>query len=594
MRLRLTLILVLLILVIHSCSEDEEINGIEILITDCENTEMAQSFFENAIDLKQYIEDYRVESDYYIITLNSGESRAIPISCIQDIEQIKDEASLSIQFESGYNSIIPYKNNIDYVYFYNQFNVNPLSATLIFDSQSEGQLKMKVLPKNSNGDIFEKAFDIKSGNNRIPLLGFYYGHENQIVLEGIAEDNTSYFQDTLHIQTEAKPNYIPRMDIVTANKSMMSAGMNLISYRERDNPSLPFLVDHDGEVRYVLDFTTNPELADLNYDVGMERLKNGNYYFGKWLSQKIYEVDILGQVVNIYDIAPFEFHHNVQEKEDGNLLVTVSRYDDHLNGSRAVEDWIIEIDRISGEIVHEWNLKESLDENRESMGWNVWQNLTDWAHANAVIHDPSDNTIIVSCRTQGLVKLDYNNNVVWILGNHIGWGQNRRGEDLYEFLLAPLDNTGNRITDQRVLNGQESHPDFEWNWYQHAPFIHPQTGDIYLFDNGDNRDYGSGGRYSRAVGYKIDPMNMTVQQIWDYGKERGHETYSRIVSDVDYLSDKNNILFCPGSRVDLGSGDFGAKIVEVDVDSKNVVFEMNIHGTWIVFHRADRLTLYPD
>ena len=45
-------------------------------------------------------------------------------------------------------------------------------------------------------------------------------------------------------------------------------------------------------------------------------------------------------------------------------------------------------------------------------------------------------------------------------------------------------------------------------------------------------------KYSRAVIYKIDQNKMTVQQIWEYGKERGFEWYSPITSLVEYQTDK--------------------------------------------------------
>jgi arylsulfate sulfotransferase len=136
------------------------------------------------------------------------------------------------------------------------------------------------------------------------------------------------------------------------------------------------------------------------------------------------------------------------------------------------------------------------------------------------------------------------------------------------------------------------HPDFEWPWYQHAPFVAP-NGHLFVFDNGEFRNFSNDNAYSRAVEYKIDTENKTVQQIWQYGKERGFETYSRIVSDVDLLPETGNVYFCPGSRVDNSGGNYGAKIIELDYNTKEVVFEMRINYDGIVFHRAERLPLYP-
>ena len=49
-------------------------------------------------------------------------------------------------------------------------------------------------------------------------------------------------------------------------------------------------------------------------------------------------------------------------------------------------------------------------------------------------------------------------------------------------------------------------------------------------------------KYSRAVVYKIDQKNRTVEQIWEYGKERGHEWFSPVTSLVQYQADKKSLM----------------------------------------------------
>ena len=89
----------------------------------------------------------------------------------------------------------------------------------------------------------------------------------------------------------------------------------------------------------------------------------------------------------------------------------------------------------------------------------------------------------------------------------------------------------------------------------------------------------------------------TVQQLWQYGKERGADTFSRIVSDVDYLDAEDHVLFSPGAVV-IGSGAYG-KSIEVDYASGEVLFEATIipplaFANIITFHRTERLPLYPE
>ncbi len=49
-------------------------------------------------------------------------------------------------------------------------------------------------------------------------------------------------------------------------------------------------------------------------------------------------------------------------------------------------------------------------------------------------------------------------------------------------------------------------------------------------------------KYSRYVEYKIDEKKGTVQQVWEYGKERGYDFYSPITSIIEYQADRNTMF----------------------------------------------------
>jgi arylsulfate sulfotransferase len=175
---------------------------------------------------------------------------------------------------------------------------------------------------------------------------------------------------------------------------------------------------------------------------------------------------------------------------------------------------------------------------------------------------------------------------------HRGWGTAGNGVDLNTKLLTPLDKDGNPISDPDVLDGAQNHPDFEWNWYQHAPKVMPDKT-IILFDDGDKRNYAPAGTYSRAVQYKIDEEAMTIQQLWQYGKERGPQTFSSFVSEVDYDQPTGRIVFSSGAI--NNDGPRHGKIIEIEENTSNVVFEATIvppQTTGVTFHRSQRLSLY--
>ncbi len=476
----------------------------------------------------------------------------------------------------------------------NPYGYAPLTALVKFTLPQTGSTRIVVKGKNGvNSDIVHQFNDLGLSHS-VPILGLYADFENTVEISLINESGKTVANSTIKIKTDPLPPILPSsIEVTTAKLEKMEKGLNLVSNFSRFYTGValvPLMVDNYGDIRWLLDFSKHYELSTLYFDCGISRLKNGNYYFANGVTSKIYEVDGLGQIINTWQMPGYTFHHEVFEKPDGNFLVSVNKNGSlNKSGAPTVEDYIIEINRKSGTIVNEWDLKESLDENRTALTSDSY----DWIHVNAVNFDPSDNTIIISGRTQGVIKLTYDNRVKWILSPHKGWGKNRRGEDLNQFLLTPLDANGNPITDQDILLGNTNHSDFEWNWYQHSPIITP-TGNLMLHDNGDIRNYNpSTEKYSRAVEYKINPAQKTVQQIWSYGKERGLETFSRIVSSVKYLPKTNHVLFSSGFQVGNKNGK-GGKVVEIDYTTKEVVFEMEISSpnNW-GFHRTDRVDLYP-
>jgi arylsulfate sulfotransferase len=467
----------------------------------------------------------------------------------------------------------------------NPYGTAPLSALAKYEYSIPGKTKIFVTGKNGRASDIEHLSDDYGLTHAVPIIGLYANYSNTVTITLVDSTGRARAEVIKHVATNPLPAGISRQNIVSNSQiDNMDGGFNLVS-NITSTPNRPFIVDNYGDIRWLLDFSNNATLSGLIYDCGIARLKNGNYYFGDVTTSSIYEVDILGRIIRCWPLSGYSFHHNVHEKPDGNFLLSVSKTGStRPNGTPTIEDYILEINRQNGGIVNEWDLKKSLDINRTALTTST----NDWVHVNAVIFDSSDNTIIVSGRTQCVAKLTYGNNVKWILGPHRGWGVSGNGDTLKRFLLTPLDAAGNVITDTAVLEGSSNHPDFEWNWYQHSPIIMPNRH-LLLFDNGSSRNYNttSTNLYSRAVEYDINETDMTVRQVWSYGKERGRVTFSYFISKVQYLPNTNHVLFCPGS---INYNGIPGKIIEIDYPTKQVVFEMN---TTIMFHRAERLALYP-
>ena len=461
----------------------------------------------------------------------------------------------------------------------------PLSAELTFSTASGGTTKVVVHGKHGElSDVVQEYHDTHT-THTVPVLGLYADYTNTVDITFASEDGWRVDTTSLEIRTGALPPNLPTaIAVTTAPTTRLGAPLTLVSNFSASSPQMPLVVDNYGDIRWVLDYRTHPVLKRLTYDCGISRLRNGHYLFGDKTTSQLYEVDALGKLLHTWEMPGYTFHHEVLEKPDGNFLVNVNKTGStHPDGSPTVEDVIIELSRTTGTVTHEWDLKQLLDEDRHALE----PDPVDWAHTNAVAYDPTDNTIVVSARFQGVVKLGYDDRIVWILAPHKGWGTNRRGEDLNRFLLTPLDAAGQPLADPAVAQGTANHADFEWSWYQHSPGRLP-NGDWLLFDNGTHRNFDPNpGTYSRAVSYHIDPVKKTVQQAWTYGKERGAETYSSIVSRVEFLPEVNHVRFCPGYQVPTATG-AGGKVIEIDYATRQPVFELSLTtGNGFGFHRAD-------
>ena len=82
------------------------------------------------------------------------------------------------------------------------------------------------------------------------------------------------------------------------------------------------------------------------------------------------------------------------------------------------------------------------------------------------------------------------NELVWIMAPHKGWGKagiNGDGFETSDYLLTAVDANGDPYP-QNVQDGLVADPNFDWTWGQHASMLLPD-GNLFVFDNGYNRHF---------------------------------------------------------------------------------------------------------
>lgn len=366
------------------------------------------------------------------------------------------------------------------------------------------------------------------------------------------------------------------------------------------------IIDTKGDIRWYL-YPVGIYDVDSLYDggimMGLRQNEDGALTWG--YGQHYVKYDIMGREVwnRRLPYGYNDFSHSMDAAQNGHYFLRVAssnlRRHDGRN-VRTVRDMIIEVDQ-NGNVIDEWRLWDILDPYRDvaikaldqgAVCLNIDPKLAgqtlsaenlqkldkegafgdivgtgpgrNWAHVNSVDYDPTDDSIIISSRHQcAVIKIGRDKKVKWILGAPKGWKK-----PWSDALLTPVDAKGRKLD---CGDSACSNTNFDWTWTQHTAFRIDAKSDkriMYLsvFDNGDGRGFDQPAlpemKYSRGVIYKIDQDKRTVEQIWEYGKEQGHDWFSPVTSLVEYNPDKDSILTyaaTAGANYDLKTGGLTSK-----------------------------------
>ncbi|MBM6704383.1 aryl-sulfate sulfotransferase [Sutterella massiliensis] len=364
---------------------------------------------------------------------------------------------------------------------------------------------------------------------------------------------------------------------------------------------LNMIIDTKGDVRWYL-YPIGIYDVDSLYDggimMGLRQNEDGAITWG--YGQHYVKYDIMGREIwnRRLPYGYNDFSHTMDAAQNGHYFLRVAssnlKRSDGRN-VRTVRDMIVEVDQ-NGNVVEEWRLWEILDPYRDTaikaldqgaVCLNIDPKLAgktlssedlqkldkeahfgdivgtgpgrNWAHVNSVDYDPTDDSIIISSRHQcAVIKIGRDKKVKWILGAPRGWKK-----PWSDALLTPVDANGKPLA---CGDAACENTNFDWTWTQHTAFRIDSKSDkktifISVFDNGDGRGFDQPPlpdmKYSRAVIYKIDQEKRTVEQIWEYGKEMGHEWFSPVTSLVEYMPDKDSIIAyaaTAGANYDLKTG----------------------------------------
>ena len=444
------------------------------------------------------------------------------------------------------------------------YGIAPLSAIASFKTSKPASIYVEIESKNGATNVTNE-FETLSIEHQIPIYGLYAGEATNVKLTANYQDGTSE-TSVVSITGNSLPSDFVPVGVEKADATQMADGWTFIMAGSLQG--YVYAIDETGAVRWIL------SEKGLGAAGSLLPLSNGNYLiggdksFGQYYKYNLFELNMTGQIINEYLVNGY--HHDAQELPNGNLLILAN----NVNGD-VVEDTMYEIERSTGAILRTWDLNSYFNVgNYNNAGQHVsdinyGSDTHDWLHTNGMEYDESTNSVLISARHQDAVfsmSLE-TGDINWILSNP----DDLWPEYLKEKLLKP---TGNN---------------FEWQYGQHNISLLP-NGDIMMFDNGDYRSKNTNEvlpateGYSRAVVYRIDKENMTVSQVWQFGKELGSVPMAAYVSSSQYL-DENHYLIDFGGIVKDSNGNATYNIMDgIQGSSQSQIYE--VKDGKIVFHAS--------
>lgn len=448
----------------------------------------------------------------------------------------------------------------------NPYIVCPLSAVIMFNTEEEVEVTLTVKGKEEAGNITH-TFP-KTKEHRLPVMGLYGDYENTVVLK-----LSNGVETEVKIQTAPVQDNIGKCTYINTTSEYMQDNIMFTTPAGEDYAAG---YDYNGDCRWYL---TEPFIFD------MKRLKNGNVLIGsnRFIGKPYYmagicEMSLCGKIYKEYRI-PGGYHHDQFEMEDGNLLILTQQA-----GAATAEDMCVLVDRNTGEILKSWDYKKVLPQDKGKSG--SWSEH-DWFHNNAVWYDKRTNSLTLSGRHQdAVINLDYETgDLNWIIGDPEGWP----AEMVEKYFFTPV--------------GDE----FDWQYEQHACVVLPD-GDIMVFDNGHFRakskeNYVPADKnFSRGVRFRINTEDMTIRQVWQFGKERGKDFFSTYISNVEYYGEGHYMVHSGGAGTLRGETcnvppvmhegkEEGLVMNSITIEIKDdvIMHEMHLPGN---FYRAEKLSLY--
>ncbi|MCR5224117.1 MAG: aryl-sulfate sulfotransferase [Bacilli bacterium] len=426
------------------------------------------------------------------------------------------------------------------------YEISPQTAIILFKTKKAEKVTLTI--KGKHDDDITRTFE-SSKDHFIPVYGLYGNYENEVTIKTESGASKVFKIKIEKGNPEAYTDEGEKIDVVEKNELGNTNGEFYFGTSSLASSTIAY--DNYGEIRWYL---------TLGYSKGMTMLKNGNmllssYSLGPDVTSTggVVEIDMFGRVVHEYTVEG-GYHHDAYEMPNGNLVILTSDL-----SSDSIADYIVELDRETGEVVKDWSVRKIVDE----IDSNISSTYITWGWINSIYYDEANNAFILSLRNSNAVmSLGYETKKInWILSDKKYWS-----DKFNDLLLTPK---GDNFS---YTHGQHS-----------VKFV---DGYLSVFDNGYDayreapmKCSSLKGESSYAKVYKIDADNKTAELTWSYG---GQDFFSYALSSFNYTPEGHKLItsgwhFTDKVKYDdpectqFTNDQYDAFVIELDENNKEVL-----------------------
>lgn len=432
----------------------------------------------------------------------------------------------------------------------NPYGTNTLSLYVYFTTADFVSVSYTVSVADESIDDFsqtpagEDNFDME---HEFQVLGLIPGESNTITFTLTKEDGSVETRSYVHEMGELSGEEELRLQKTkeAEDDEIVTDGLYVVLGNDSEEKDFMYYYDNAGVLR--------GEIPLIGYRSHRLLFQNNLMYYSISES-KIAAVNALGKVEEIYDTGKYSLHHDYAFDDEGNLVVLATDTE-----SESVEDQIIKIDTLTGEISCVLDLEDIFSDYKEKCTVDEDGEL-DWMHINTIQYVEEESILLSSRETSTILMITdiYGSpQVEYMIGEESFWA----GTGYEELLLEKDESTGifSNTGGQHSITYVEDESLDEGEYY------------LYLFNNNfgtssSNPSYDweqidgietsmKAGENSYYYKYKVDENKGTYSLVQSFAVP-----YSAYVSSAQEYD--GNIIIDSGMQGIFGEYDSNGNLVQ--------------------------------